>query len=320
MYTITNLLNPKLRLEDARDLWNKEMGDIYPISEDIFSQNILQSQDIVKSASGFAFDDFGLIGFLFAKEFTHPSIPKYHHMGFISLFYVAKKHRKQGVASKLLDMSEQILANKNKTEIAIGRDYHNFFPGVPCDYNNLTGPWLERRNYVRARTTHDLICWRRQKESELFNQQYEYRFATKTDEEALLDFFMRNFPGRWYYECFEFFKGEKTENSYFIALNGKEVIAFTRVNQMPLKIIPYNLFYSSRFPKLGALGPLGVDRNYRKQGLGKDIVNAGLNELIKQGCEPIIIDWTGLLEFYQQFGFEVWKTYDVYTKQIDLNK
>jgi predicted N-acetyltransferase YhbS len=317
MYQIKNLLNPGLCLEEARNLWNQEMGNIYPISEASFSQNILSSVDLIASASGFAFDENGLIGFLFAKEFTDPNLPSYHHVGFISLFYISKHHRKQGVGGKLLEMCEQVFIQKQKTEIVFGRDYHNFFPGVPVDFDNLTGPWLQKRDYKYTKTTHDLINWQPSASYPIKNTQFEYRFATIADQENVLQFFERNFPGRWKYECQEFFDHTPNDRSYLIALEGESVIAFTRVNQPELTIIPYNLTWANRFFKLGALGPLGVDKAYRGIGLGADIVCAGLNELLKSGCLPIIIDWTGLLLFYQQFGFEVWKSYNCFSKQIE---
>lgn len=320
MYFINNLLNPSLRWEDALDLWNGEMGKIFPVSQKVFIQNILNSADINKSASGFAFDENGLIGFLLAKEFNNEAIKKYQSMGFVSFFYISKHHRNQGIGSKLLEMCEQVFIQRQKTEIVIGRDYHNFFPGVPNDFDNLTGPWLEKRNYRYGRTTHDLINWNPDQEYPISNRQYEFRMAKESDYPALNDFFERNFPGRWQYEYQEFMEKTPQENGYLIALDGPVVIAFTRVNDQSLSLIPYNLTWSSRFKNLGALGPLGVDKNYRKQHLGNDIVCAGMNELVKKGCQPIIIDWTGLLEFYQQFGFEVWKAFDCYAKQIDIHK
>ncbi|MGD9605072.1 MAG: GNAT family N-acetyltransferase [Bacilli bacterium] len=320
MYFINNLLNPSLRWEDALELWNREMGKIFPITKKIFFQNISHCPDLNKSASSFAFDETGLVGFLFAKEFNNEAIKKYQNMGFVSLFYISKKHRNQGIGSKLLEMCEQVFIQRQKTEIVIGRDYHNFFPGVPNDFDNLTGPWLEKRHYNYARTTHDLVNWLPAKNYPITNKQYIYRYANTNDYNAMLDFFDRNFPGRWKYEYQEFIEKTPDEQSYYIALDHDLVVAFTRINDESLSLIPYNLTWVSRFSSLGALGPLGVDKNYRKQKLGNDIVSAGLNELIKKGCHPIMIDWTGLLEFYQQFGFEVWKGYDCYAKQIENNK
>ncbi|HNZ50569.1 MAG TPA: GNAT family N-acetyltransferase [Bacilli bacterium] len=317
MYFINNLLNPQLVWEEALTLWNCEMGRIFPLSPAVFKQNIRDCPEINKSASGLAFDENGLIGFLFAKEFNHEGIKKYQTLGFVSFFYISKKHRNQGVGSKLLEMCEQVFKQRAKTEIVIGRDYHNLFPGVPGDFNNLTGPWLEKRQYQYRRTTHDLINWQPEAHYPLLNHRYEFRLATVKDYEKMISFFERNFPGRWQFEYEEFMTKTPTDQAYLVALDGSQIIAFTRVNDRRLRLIPYNMTWAERFTNLGAIGPLGVDKDYRQQHLGYDIVCAGLNELGRRGCQPIMVDWTGLLEFYQQFGFEVWKTYNYYAKQFE---
>ncbi|HBP25382.1 MAG TPA: hypothetical protein DD618_00295 [Acholeplasmatales bacterium] len=317
MYNIKNLRDPDLIIEEARELWNREMGFIYPISAKAFDQNIKNSPNLLKSGSYFAYEDQALVGFVFVKDFHHPMIPAYASIGFLSMLYVSKSFRRQGIGDKLLAYAEQILKANNKTEIQIGRDYHNFFPGLPNDFDNLGGPWLEKRGFKYVRTTHDLINWEAKAPFAIRNSEYAYRFATQNDEEALLNFMDNNFPGRWKYECYEYYQGPIFQEAYLLALDQEKIIAFTRVNTPDLDILPYNCTWHGRFPKLGALGPLGVNKAYRGKGLGYDVVAAGLNELLKRGCQPMIIDWTGLLEFYQQFGFEVWKEFHCYTKQIE---
>ena len=69
------------------------------------------------------------------------------------------------------------------------------------------------------------------------------------------------------------------------------------------------MMWKDRFDNLGGIGPLGVDKDYRKMHLGGDIIKAAQNYLVDYGVSDIIIDWTGLMELYQKYGFEVYKTY-----------
>ena len=78
----------------------------------------------------------------------------------------------------------------------------------------------------------------------------------------------------------------------------------------------FSLTWRARFSNLGGIGPLGIDPNYRKKHLGYDIVSSAVNHLIDEGAEQIIVDWTGLLEFYRHMGFEVWKSYFYSSKKI----
>jgi hypothetical protein len=50
--------------------------------------------------------------------------------------------------------------------------------------------------------------------------------------------------------------------------------------------------------------------------LGYDIVAASVNALVEAGVSDIIIDWTGLLDFYRKLGFEVWKSYSYLYKKV----
>ena len=79
----------------------------------------------------------------------------------------------------------------------------------------------------------------------------------------------------------------------------------------------YSLTWRKRFMALGGIGPLGVDTSYRNKNIGYDIVAYAHNVLIDNNVSNIIIDWTGLLDFYRQFGFEVFKSYFYMTKTIN---
>ena len=52
-----------------------------------------------------------------------------------------------------------------------------------------------------------------------------------------------------------------------------------------------------------------VHENYRKQGIGKDMMSLAISNLQEKGCKTYMIDWTGLMELYRKFNFEVWKSY-----------
>lgn len=296
-------------LYDCRDLWNQEMGFIYPISKIVYEQNVINYEQ--KMVFG-AYDDFQLIGFVVAKKFEDTYLESYNNLGFISIIYVSKKYRKNGVGTKLLNSAEEYLAAK--TTINIGKDLYNFFPGVPCDFDNLTDQWLEKRGYVGTRYTHDIIN-SNPKKLEIRYDNYKYQPCTLNEKDALLEFLKNNFQGRWFYEADTYFKKGGTGKEYSICLDKDKVIAFARTNDRDFKEISYNTTWHEKFKNLGGVGPLGVDKNYRGQKLGYNIVAFSINTLIDKNITDIIIDWTGLLEFYQQFGFEVWKSFKYMSKK-----
>ena len=73
----------------------------------------------------------------------------------IKIFYVSRKRRREGIGSTLLSLCEGKLKSLNIQEILFGADYDNFFPGIPCDFDNLTQGFLEKRGYDCATTRRD---------------------------------------------------------------------------------------------------------------------------------------------------------------------
>ena len=293
----------------VRKLWNEEVGFIYPITDEIFNHHVTNSPYLAKNASFAAYLDNLLVGVIIVKTYSGDEILAYNDRAWISLFYVSKRFRKQGIGSTLLEKAILEIKEMGKKEIHMGQDLGNFFPGIPCDFDNLTANFIVKRGFNLLGYTHDLLL------KEPFTKEVDnrlglqYRFATLDDKEKLLGFLEKNFPGRWHYEAKEYFEKELKSNNYFIALDGEDIVAFVRINDAKDGLCAYNTNWSSRFNNLVGIGPLGVDKERRGKGISKEMITTLLYDLHKEGKDEILIDWTSLLVYYQQFGFEVWKCY-----------
>lgn len=302
-----NLTNYK----EVLTLWNDEVGFIYPISEEIFLTRVFKCDFIFSSY--IAYVDKKAVGFIVSK------INEINQIAWISLIYVSKKYRKQGIGSKLLEKIEKEFREKEIKKIKVGADFDNFFPGIPCDFVNASNTWFEKRNYKMIRYTYDVVSKiDRIKTYEIIDKGFSFRYAKLSESNKVLDL-LKSFSQRWYDEGLDAIKNNDFETSYIIGVSKENdsVVAFLRCNQTELNKKPYNITWYQRFKKLSGIGPLGVFSEYRKLGLGKDIISFALNTLKNTKTTDILIDWTGLLEFYQLFGFEVWKSY-IYTEK-DLN-
>jgi GNAT superfamily N-acetyltransferase len=302
-----------------KDCWNEEMGDIYPISEKLFLDSVVNNKEILKESSYIALDEHKVVGFILAKAWNeHELIPYYNQVGWISLFFVNKKHRKQGIGTTLLKNVEQTFINLGKLKIILGTDTYNFFPGLPVDLVNHR-QWFLKRGFTLEGQSHDMIRHFHESSSLLLTSQtsYEVRIATSNDSESIMEFFHRCFKGRWEYEANNYFIKGGTGREFVIMLDGKKVIAFSRINDQYSPEVLHNINWSSRFTNLAGVGPLGVDSEYRKRNLGFIVTAFAVNEAQKRGCSECIIDWTGLVDFYRLFKFEVWKTYDRLEKKIN---
>jgi len=300
---------------DVAYLWNEEVGFIYPITEQLFDQNVTGCEYFYSDASFVATQDDKIVGFIISKIWNDDrAIESYKTIGWISLFYVSRKHRMQGIGSTLLAKAEMKLREKGITTIHLGRDVNNFFPGIPCDFDNLTAAFMEKRGYVCGRRTYDLIRYDLSGVSE-YMPKNSIRFAEKEDLPEIINFFDKNFPGRWQYDAKRNFI-EGLYRQYLLAFDKKTVIGFMRMSLPNDEMRPYSLTWYARFKNLGGIGPLGVDKDYRKKGVFNDLINYGLYHFKNIGIKEVIIDWTGLISLYQKYGFEIWKVYQYASKEL----
>lgn len=307
------------KLEDIYILWNKIYGNIYPITNELFERNL--SNASLENSYVAIDENENLIAFIICKFWNDEfEISTYNDSCWISLFCVDTKYRNQGIGSKLLELVENKAIDLNKKKIYLGKDYNNYFPGLPVDLKSSTN-WFCKRGFTKTYDTYDLIkvinCHSLDKIS-MKNVEFLFRTATIDDKDELVDFVHRNWPGRWEKEIRDYFKMGGNGEEYAIAVDNGIICAFAKMGLPTTKtsLISYSLTWRKRFNKLGGIGPLGVDISYRKKYLGYDIVAYANNVLIDKGVTDIIIDWTGLLDFYRRMGFEVFKSYSYMIKEL----
>ncbi len=318
--------------EELYKAWNKEFGFIFPITEELFNKNIINYDDgeheySIGNISQVAYSDSDeLMGYVIAKVWNREyNVGDYQDTGWISLIYVLPQYRKNGIGSLLLKRVEDIFRALKKKKIYVGRDYDNFFPGVPVDLKSAI-TWLEHRGYNALYQTQDLV---KKVDNKLEyvslmpyrdNNTYVIRRAEIADYEGLKKMMTTNFSGRWLVEMEDYFKRGGSGRDYLICINGENIVCgFCKIGDYSTKVAlgSYNMNYRARFNSLGGIGPLGVDVNYRKRNIAHNLLASCINELAANNATELLIDWTNLLDLYRQFGFEVWKVY-TYTSK-DLN-
>ena len=307
-------INSKKTLEKIKDIWNSEFGLIYPISDALMERNF---QNAYSEASFIVKENDEIVGFIISKIYEE----EYHKLdykdiGWISLIYVCPQYRNKGIGSKLLNRVESEFSKLRKEIIYIGKDFYNFFPGLPIDLKKSLS-WFEKRGYKRLYNTCDLIR-NKDKKITLRNQNIKYVLANQINKNDLIEFLDKNWPGRWTKEAMDYFDQGGNGREYLVGLDEGKICAFAKVNfpSTPTKYISYNLTWREKFDSLGGIGPLGVNINYRGQKIGYDIIAEAINRLIDSGADNIIIDWTNLLDFYRKFEFEVWKSYEYLQKKL----
>lgn len=299
-------------------MWNKTYGYIYPIYEELLKRNL---SNIYESASYVVYDENEMVAFIISKIWQDEfEIPGYSEIGWISLMLVDPKYRNKGIGTKLLNLAENEFKKEGKTSINLGKDYLNFFPGLPVDLKNSVD-WFVKRGFSRSYDTFDLIKnikGQSLNRLSLRNKNIEYRVANMNDKYELLAFIEKNWPGRWLKESIDYFENGGSGEEYIIGLDNQKICAFAKIGypNTNINLISYSLTWRNRFDALGGIGPLGVDSAYRHKNLGYDIVSFANNVLLDNNVSNIIIDWTGLLDFYRHMKFEVFKSYYYMSKKL----
>ncbi|MCF6137768.1 GNAT family N-acetyltransferase [Pseudalkalibacillus berkeleyi] len=304
-------------VEEICQLWNRTLGDEFPLTERLFTQNSVECPHIFPEGSWYVTEGNQVIGFVVTKVTRERVDLLPEGVGWIQALLVAPEHRNKGIGKALLEKAELALQSTPITKISIGRDVHHYFPGIP---NTLTTTmkWFERNGYEEAGTDYDFIqTYENQPKQPEHIDKISFTVLKKEEENEFLAFLSRCFPGRWHYEAWDYFRSGGEGKHFIIARENQDIIGFVRINDSDAPVIGPNVYWAEAFTeKTGGIGPLGIDRAHRKKGYGRAIVEHAIYTAYERNCMNIIIDWTELTTFYESFGFKKWKTYVGYEKQL----
>lgn len=308
------------RLEQLVALWNKEIGKKFPMQTELFKQNSFYDENISIEGSRIVVDtEDNLVGFVIVKYLKEKTeVNMRDDVGWIQAILVDSAYRNKGIGTQLLNHAEAILKQKGLTEILLGRDMYQYFPGIPSEQDE-TAHWFEKRGYKYVGTEVDLSKTFDESENvHLPNiPNVEFSILQEQEKDDFLSFLHHSFPGRWEHEAIHYFQKGGIGREFVVEKENGEIIGFCRINDANSPIMMGNINWTPLFNgKVGGVGPLGVDVGKRKNGYGLAVVQAGIAFLRERGVDHIVIDWTGLIEFYQKLGFEVWKSYNSYKKEI----
>lgn len=307
-------------LDEAVALWNEEIGKQFPMRRELFRQNSFQDPNISFEASSVAVDGNGkLVGFLTAKHWQEKESPVQLNpsIGWIQAVIVKKTSQRQGIATRMLEKAEKVLEKEQVEHLLMGRDPWHYFPGIPEEFEPAA-EWAKRNGYVLTGSDIDLSQPFSPDNSPEMPEIEEgiYEVLRSNEKNQFMAFLKNNFPGRWEYEADQYFKKGGTGREYVVLKKAGQIVGFCRINDPDSPYIAQNVYWSPLFDgKTGGIGPLGIDSAERKKGYGRQIVEAGEAVLRQRGMENIVIDWTGLAEFYGKMGYRPWKVYQKYEKR-----
>ena len=276
--------------ERLLETWNRALGADFPLRLELARQFL--SVDVVPEAS--ASEPEGLV-----------VTKRDGAVGWVAALVVEPSARGRGAGGRLLDHAVRGLWRAGAREIRLGGDRLHLLPGVP-----EPGP----AGFFRARgfelgdpvvdLRRDLEGWRPPPHLPVV--------APAPDWEPVLAFLGADFPDRWLWEAKEARRRGAEAGAYLLLDAGGSVGGFAEVwgPEPPVGLAPPSAHWRPLLGgRAGGLGPIGVAESLRGRGLGLGLLLAAMGHLRARGVRDMVIDWTGLVEFYARAGFRPWKRY-----------
>ena len=288
------------------DCWQSAFPEKYWVDAELIRQNSVDCPVFDWGASFIEQSPLGVEGFVIVKNsasrlYKGPEKDVSHLSAIVS--------KEANIMVDLLEETKNLLRARGKSKLIFGQDSRHFFPGVPEECSKLS-QFLQVEGFRPSNEQVDL-----ENDLATFNYDkplptgYEFRPMRSGDEDALEEFFVRVFPGRWRYDVFAKLSVEGPQCVY-ITKKGDRIEGFaliqTSAQKMPIGGAVWKHDLGEHW---GSLGPIGVSEDVRGTGVGGAIMGAALMHLKSLGVRRCTIDWTTLIDFYGKFGFEVSRRY-----------
>ncbi|MEW6284065.1 MAG: GNAT family N-acetyltransferase [Candidatus Eremiobacterota bacterium] len=271
--------------ESVVELWNRAFGGAFPLDGRLLLHNTTENPPFTLLAAS----DGTAVGFAVGRP------------GFVDALGVVPERRRQGVGSALLDA---LLDRMGPGPVRAGGGPAHFFPGIPDEFQACAAPLFERRGFRPDWTAVDL------RRPGADPPPPDPRIRPCSAPDSLLAFLEREFPGRWLRDTRRRLEREPDPSSILVSTKEGRVVAFCHTFGPWDRVLGPSVFWRVllSYP-WGGLGPVGVAADCRGEGLGLGLVHTAIHSLAARGAADIVVDWTGVPDFYEKAGFTVWQRY-----------
>ncbi len=297
------------------ELWNAAAGAKLSVRPAFVAYNTQPMPGLAQEGR-LALVDGQVAGVTLASAVVQPG--PFRGQAWVDLLAVAPQFQRRGVGSALLEWAEDWLAGQGGTAARIGGSLNPFAPGLPFE--------LDGQDFFRARG-YDVDAqhfdWDVARNLQDYQALYpdslpgaDLRPLRAGQEDELLTFMKREFPGRWQYEVENFLRIGGRASDFMvlrteIGLDGFCWMTFADSAR------PLDRFYMHGLPEpWGQMGPLGVGMGCRGKGYGGALIDAAARHLQSRGIAGSVIDWTGLVTLYGKFGYQPYRQYLILRKPL----
>jgi len=228
-------------------------------------------------------------------------------VGFVKLLAIDPSHRRQRLATELVDTLERELQQQGAYLMRVFDSAPNYLqPGIDPRYTEVLA-FFERRGYSRFSETANMEVDLQRRDFDTTAAEaaareagFEIRRAIMGDRDDLFAFLQRHWAA-WIPEV------ERALMNYpislHLALRHDEIVAFSA--------------YEGNNLNTGWFGPMGTDPSQRGHGLGGILLQRCLADLKTRGHRIAVIPWVGPHSFYLHYaGAKITRVFWRYRKQF----
>lgn len=300
-----NRKNIKESYSDILRCWNDEFQSNYPITERLFKERILESNEVVAEGSYSIYEKQEYIGSVILK-FNHIKDKKLQDNAYISFLFVNPKFRNRGYGFILVSDVKRICMEQGKNKLYVGGDNDCLFSGVFLDNNEFTHRFFKEHRFNIAYKNYNLVC---KKPPVLVSDEYEYSILkTESERDELLKQINKLFPSRWYYDLHQC-----EPQSFFVAKENQNVVGYVRINTPNYLKIANSVSWYPLYPMLGGITTVGIFPEKKGTELANNIVKQAIYYLFQLGCSDVMVDWTNFIDYFKASGFsDITNTFVLY--------
>ena len=329
--------NDLQHLDWAVDLWNDATGNELPLSRRFLQFNLTEDAGVVRGGR-MAVVAGRPAGFVLCSAHPGASDAMRAGVGWLDAIAVAPSLQRRGIGSALLHWAENWLAAQGRDpsaaaggvdsndsdgpnrpgRIVVGGGLRPYTPGPLADTPAV--PFFLANGYEFGDDAYEWDVARSLSDYQpppLREVAASARPAQPGQEEQLLAFLAREFPGRWHWLAERFLAEGGRISDYMLLWTQEGVQGACRLtfedSRWPIdRFHPYGLMRP-----WAQLGSIGISAHLRGQGLGLTLLDAGLRRLHNGGINGCVIDWTTLLDFYAICGFSPFRKWAQLRRTLD---
>lgn len=276
-------------LTDIYGLWNKSLGDLWPIEIAQLENRLIQGMSFVAENNG------KLLGYVNCQFIDKK--------GQITLIMVNKDKQRKGIGTQLLNEARKYLTENGIETIVVGSGAGSYFwPGIPKNLISAIN-FFRKNGLVKSETNLDMALnlqnYVMPADITINTASAIFKISTIQDEDRkdLTEFEKLNFSN-WV----KYFNDTKNNNILIARLKSKIVGSVILLESK-------GFIWSKLLDESGGFGALGVSEEQRGKGIGLALAARATGILKERGNKNSFLGWTYLDKWYGKLGYKVWREY-----------